>query len=59
MKILKGYVKNQYRPEASIIKRYIANNSLNSIQVICQVVNQLEFLRINMKVNVKARVFEE
>jgi len=57
MKILKGYVKNQYRPEASIIKRYIANNSLNSIQVICQVVNQLEFLRINMKVNVKARVF--
>ncbi|XP_027936218.1 uncharacterized protein LOC114191244 [Vigna unguiculata] len=28
MKILKGYVKNQYRPEASIIKRYIAEEAI-------------------------------
>jgi len=28
MKILKGYVKNQYRPEASMIERYIAEESV-------------------------------
>ena len=28
MKILKGYVKNQYRPEASIIQRYIAEEAI-------------------------------
>jgi len=28
MKILKGYVKNQYRPEASIIERYIAKEAI-------------------------------
>jgi len=28
MKILKGYVKNQYRPEASLIERYIAEESV-------------------------------
>jgi len=28
IKILKGYVKNQYRPEASIIERYIAEESV-------------------------------
>jgi len=27
-KILKGYVKNQYRPEASMIERYIAEESV-------------------------------
>ena len=28
MKILKGYVKNQYRPEASIVDRYIAEEAI-------------------------------
>jgi len=28
MKILKGYVKNQYRPKASMIERYIAKESV-------------------------------
>jgi len=28
MKILKGYVKNQYRPEASMIERYNAEESV-------------------------------
>ncbi|XP_052724058.1 uncharacterized protein LOC128193906 [Vigna angularis] len=28
MKILKGYVKNQYRPEASIVERYIAEEAI-------------------------------
>jgi len=28
MKILKGYVKNQYRPEVSMIERYIAEESV-------------------------------
>jgi len=28
MKILKGYVKNHYRPEASMIERYIAKESI-------------------------------
>ena len=28
MKILKGYVKNHYRPEASMIERYIAEESI-------------------------------
>jgi len=28
MKILKGYMKNQYRPEASMIERYIAEKSV-------------------------------
>ncbi|KAG2371826.1 uncharacterized protein HKW66_Vig0239470 [Vigna angularis] len=28
MKILKGYVKNQYRPEGSMIERYIAEESI-------------------------------
>ncbi|XP_058755972.1 uncharacterized protein LOC131629194 [Vicia villosa] len=28
MKILKGYVKNQYRPEASIIERYITEEAI-------------------------------
>jgi len=28
MKVLKGYVKNQYRPEASMIERYIAKESV-------------------------------
>ena len=29
MRILKGYVKNQYRPEASMIERYIAEESVD------------------------------
>ncbi|KAK7279834.1 hypothetical protein RJT34_24892 [Clitoria ternatea] len=28
MKILKGYMKNQYRPEASIVERYIAEEAI-------------------------------
>ena len=28
MKILKGYVKNQYRPEASIVERYITEEAI-------------------------------
>jgi len=28
MEILKGYVKNHYRPEASMIERYIAEESI-------------------------------
>jgi len=28
MKILKGYVKNHYRPEASMIERYIDEESI-------------------------------
>jgi len=28
MKVLKGYTKNQYRPEASIVERYIAKESI-------------------------------
>ena len=28
MKILKGYVKNHYRPEASMIERYITEESI-------------------------------
>jgi len=28
MKILKGYVKNHYRPKASMIERYIAEESI-------------------------------
>ena len=28
MKVLKGYTKNQYRPEASIVERYIAEESI-------------------------------
>ncbi|CAH9130336.1 unnamed protein product [Cuscuta epithymum] len=28
MKILKGYVKNQYRPEASIVERYVAEEAI-------------------------------
>jgi hypothetical protein len=28
MKILKGYVKNQHRPEASIVERYIAEEAI-------------------------------
>ena len=28
MKILKGYVKNQYQPEASIVERYIAEEAI-------------------------------
>jgi len=28
MKILKGYVKNKYRPEASMIERYIVKESI-------------------------------
>jgi len=29
MKILKGYLKNQYRPESSIIERYISEESID------------------------------
>ena len=28
MKVLKGYTKNQYRPEASIVERYVAEESI-------------------------------
>ena len=28
MKILKGYVKNPYRPEASIVERYVAEKAV-------------------------------
>jgi len=28
IKVLKGYTKNQYRPEASIIERYVAEESI-------------------------------
>jgi len=28
MKIFKGYVKNPYRPEASIVERYIAEEAI-------------------------------
>ena len=29
MKVLEGYTKNQYRPEASIIERYIVEESID------------------------------
>jgi len=28
MKVLKGYTKNQYRPEASIFERYVAEEAI-------------------------------
>jgi len=28
MKVLKGYTKNQYRPEASIVERYIVGEAI-------------------------------
>jgi len=28
MKVLKGYTKNQYRPEASIVERYVAEEAI-------------------------------
>jgi len=33
MKILKGYVENQYRPESSMIKRYIVEESIEFFQI--------------------------
>jgi len=35
MKILKGYVKNLYRPEASIVERYIVEEVIEFGQHIC------------------------
>jgi len=28
MKVLKGYIKNQYRPEARIVERYVAEEAI-------------------------------
>ncbi|WVZ08611.1 hypothetical protein V8G54_021957 [Vigna mungo] len=54
MKILKGYVKNQYRPEASIIERYIAEEVIefcSAYMPSCEL-----YRRAYMKQNVKVRV---
>jgi len=36
MKIFKGYVKNLYRPKASIVEKYIAGKQLSFVPRICQ-----------------------
>jgi len=39
MKVLKGYTKNQYRPEASIVERYVAEEA---IEFCTQYIDSLE-----------------
>ncbi|XP_068472457.1 uncharacterized protein [Phaseolus vulgaris] len=43
MKILKGYVKNQYRPEASIVERYIAEEA---IEFCTEYLSEVEAIRV-------------
>ena len=43
MKVLKGYTKNQYRPEASIVERYVAEES---IEFCSQYIDTVKFVRI-------------
>ena len=41
LKVLKGYTKNQYKPEASIIERYVAEEA---IEFCTQYIDSLEFV---------------
>ena len=43
MKVLKGYSKNQYRPEASIVERYVAEES---IEFCSQYIETVKFVGI-------------
>jgi len=59
MKILKGYVKNQYWLQASIIEWYIVEEAIEFCSIYMPSCDQLEYLRLDMKVNVKVRVCME
>jgi len=43
MKVLKGYTKNQYRPEASIVERYIVEEC---IEFCSQYIETVKSIRI-------------
>jgi len=43
MKILKGYVKNQYRPKASIVERYIAEEA---IEFCTEYISKIKAIRV-------------
>jgi len=45
MKIFKGYVKNPYRPEASIIKRYITDEAIEFCTIYMSKVDAIDVLR--------------
>ena len=43
MKVLKGYTKNQYRPEASIIERYVAEEAIEFCSQYIETVQSIGF----------------
>ena len=49
MKIFKGYVKNPYRPEASIVERYIAEEAIEFCTMYMSEVDAISVLRSRYK----------
>ena len=48
MKILKGYTKNLYLPEASIVERYIAEEAIEFFSEYIEKAKLLAFLSLEM-----------
>jgi len=57
MKIFKGYVKNSYRPEASIVERYIAEEEIEFCMMYMSEVDAIGVLRC-MKEGKKVKAHE-
>ena len=58
MKILKGYVKNPYRPEASIVERYITEEAIEFCTDYLSEVEPIGIPRLVMLEDMKGRVHE-
>jgi len=59
MNVLKGYTKNQYRPEASIFKSTLLKNLLSFVQGTLKQWNLLGFLKLVIMRDRKVRVHED
>ena len=59
MKVLKGYTKNQYWPEASIVERYVAEELLSFVPSTLIALNMLGFQKVVMIGQGEVRVHED
>jgi len=58
MKIFKGYMKNPYRPEASIVERYIAEEAIEFYSNYMSEVYAIGVPKTSMKESMKAKAHE-
>ena len=48
MKVLKGYTKSQYRPEANIVERYVAEEAIEFCSEYINTATPIGFLKVVM-----------